>query len=57
MSKQLKQVFESNFKFEIGQTVHHKADTHKYDNDMGVLVLERVLIESETPSGIVYGQQ
>jgi hypothetical protein len=44
----MKAEFDAIFKFQINQPVRHKGDTkNDYSADMGLLVLERHLIESE----------
>ncbi len=45
--EKLKTIFEQNFKFAINEEVRHKGDTKSYTADMGLLVLQRVLTESE----------
>ncbi len=47
---ELKNVFSENFKFEINEEVRHRGDTKSYTADMGLLILQRVLIESEDDS-------
>jgi hypothetical protein len=40
------EIFNLQFKFKINDSVRHRGDNHKRDSDMGLLVLERHLIES-----------
>lgn len=41
------ELFDKLFKFTIGQQLRHKGDTKDYTADMGLLVIARVLIQSQ----------
>lgn len=43
----LTKAFADTFKFLINQEVRHRGDTKQYTADMGLLVLQRCIIESE----------
>jgi hypothetical protein len=43
---ELKTMFDQNFKFSSNETVRHRADTKSITADMGLLILQRVLVES-----------
>lgn len=44
-------VFDSLFKFAVNQELRHKGDTKEYSNDMGLLVLHRIISESVDDDG------
>lgn len=46
-TNQIDATFNTIFKYKINDEVMHRGDTKSYTADMGLLVLNRVLIESE----------
>lgn len=50
MSKELSAMFSETFKFSINEEVRHRGDTKAYTADMGLLVLQRVITQSEDDS-------
>lgn len=56
--KDLEKLFKDLFKFEVHQDVRHKGDTKSHMADMGLLVLERRIIETEDDDGNkIYNRQ
>lgn len=51
MKENIQSMFNETFKFSINDEVRHKGDTKGYTADMGLLVLKRVLIESQDDDG------
>jgi hypothetical protein len=47
----MKELFEQQFKFRMNERVRHKGDTHKYDADMGLLIIQRELVEQLNSDG------
>lgn len=47
----MKEVFNQQFKFKMNERVRHKGDTHKYDADMGLLIIQRELVEQLNSDG------
>jgi hypothetical protein len=41
------ELFDSTFKYQVGQQLRHRGDTKDYSTDMGLLVLSRIMIESK----------
>jgi len=56
MSKEIIQaLFNDKFKFKINEEVRHRGDTKGYSADMGLLVLKRILLESQdTEENFIY---
>jgi len=51
-NQNLTEFFDGKFKFQINQSLRHKGDSKEsYSADMGLLVLERHIIESEDDDG------
>jgi hypothetical protein len=51
----LMEIFDRQFKFQVGQTLRHKGDKKEYGmNDMGVLVLTRVMSQEINDNQLIF---